>query len=68
MKKFIFAVYVAALVLMIPAIFVGYLYTNPTATDNTKNMSDVKKQPVQSASANEEPSYKPGLVFILRGV
>jgi hypothetical protein len=68
MKKFIFAAYVAATVLMVPAIFIGYLHTDSDNSDNVKNVSDVKKQPVQSASANQETSYKPGLVFILRGV
>jgi len=68
MKKFIFAAYVAALSLMVPAIFIGYLYTSPESTDNTKSVSDVKKQSVQSASTNQETSYKPGLVFVLRGV
>lgn len=68
MKKFIFAAYVAATVLMVPAIFIGYLYNDNGSTDNSKNVSDVKKLPVQSASANQDASYKPGLVFILRGV
>jgi hypothetical protein len=67
MKKFIFAIYTAALVLMIPAIFIGYLYSNSTTADSTKN-ANANQTKIQSASGNQETGYKPGLIFILKGV
>lgn len=67
MKKFIFAIYDAALVLMIPAIFIGYLYTNTTTSDNIKN-ADANQAKIQSVSSNQETGYKPGLIFVLKGI
>ena len=65
MKKFIFAIYDAALILMIPAIFIGYLYNNNTT--NTAE-SAVNQAKASSTLNNDESSFKPGLVFVLKGV
>ena len=65
MKKYIFAICDAALILMIPAIFIGYLY-NDNAT-NTKQ-PEVIEVKARSSNINDETSFKPGLVFILKGV
>ena len=67
MKKFIFATYAVALVLMIPAIFIGYLYSNTTTADSTKN-TNANQAKIQSASGNQETGYKPGLIFVLKRV
>jgi hypothetical protein len=67
MKKFIFAMCTTALILMIPAIFIGYLYSDNITTDSTKN-ADANQAKIQSASGNQETGYKPELIFILKGV
>ncbi len=68
MKKFIFAFYVAALVLMIPAIFIGYLYTDNNSVSNAKSASKMKGVLVQPVNTTQETSFKPGVVFTIKGV
>ena len=65
MKKYIFAICDAALILMIPAIFIGYLYNNNTTAAHEPEVDQVK---ARSSYTNDETSFKPGLVFILKGV
>lgn len=68
MKKFIFAAYVAALSLMVPAVFVGYLYNNDNNDSDAVNNTAVKESKVQNVHAARETSYKPGLIFMLKGM
>ena len=65
MKKFIFAIYVVALIVMIPAIFIGYLNNNHTTN---KNQPEVNQAKTRSSGNNDETSLKPGIQFVLKGV
>lgn len=65
MKKFIFAIYAVALILMIPAIFIGYLYNNTTTNTVEPKVNQAK---VSSKVNNDDSGFKPGLVFVLKGV
>lgn len=65
MKKYIFAICDAALILMIPAIFIGYLSNNNITAIHQPEVEQVK---AHSSYTNDETSFKPGLVFILKGV
>ncbi len=65
MKKFLSAIYAAALILMIPAIFIGYLYSNNTSNTEAPEVNQAKA----SSTVNiDESGFKPGLVFVLKGV
>ena len=65
MKKFIFAIYTAALIAMMPALFIGYLNHN----DAPKAIEPVVNQVNASSSVNkDETTFKPGSVFILKGI
>lgn len=68
MKKFLFAFYFAVLVLMIPAIFIGYLYNDSNSGSNGKSVSQMKGVKVQPVISTQETSFKPGLVFSIKGV
>ena len=65
MKKFIFAIYTAALIIMMPAIFIGYL-NHPDAAKATEPV--VKQVNSSSSTNNGETSFKPGSLFILKGM
>jgi uncharacterized membrane protein YjjB (DUF3815 family) len=64
MKKFIISVYFAALIVMFPAIFVGYLYN----TDTTSANQPTSTQPKTSASVSDDTAIKPGLLFVIKGI
>jgi hypothetical protein len=68
MKKLIFASYVTALSLMVPAVFVGYLYNNDNNEQGTGNATAVKDAKTQSTPAGKETSFKPGMIFMLKGM
>ena len=64
MKKFILSIYFAALIAMFPALFVGYLYNNYTQKTN----EPITKQAKMDVSGNDETSFKPGLLFVIKGI
>lgn len=65
MKKLIFAIYTTALIVMMPAIFIAYLNRNdaPKAT-----LPAINQENASSSVNNDETSFKPGLIFILKGI
>ncbi len=64
MKRFIKSIYFAALILMFPALFVGYLYTNNPTTTKQQNNSQIRT----NISANGETAFKPEILFIVKGI
>lgn len=64
MKTFIKSVYFGALILMFPALFVGYLYSNNSTNTNQQNNSQIKA----SISANSETAFKPEVLFVVKGL
>jgi hypothetical protein len=65
MKKFIFAIYTAALIAMIPAIFIGYLNHDDAQKATQPVVNQVN---VSSSVNNAETGFKPGSVIILKGI
>ena len=64
MKKFILSIYFAALIAMFPALFVGYLYNSNTPKTN----QPVTKQAKVELSGNDDSAFKPGLLFVIKGI
>jgi hypothetical protein len=65
MKKFIFAIYTVILIAIMPAIFIAYLNhagTPKTTEPVTNHVNAV------SPVANDETSFKPGSIIILKGI
>ena len=63
MKNLISALSTFLLVVFIPAIFIGYLIKN----DETKNVGSKNTVNIKNVNSNYETSFKPGLVFTLKG-
>jgi len=74
MKNLIISIYYGALILLIPALFIGYLYNSDTTNTNQQSTTKAKtnfsgKNEITSfKSGSEETSFKPGLIFVLRGI
>ena len=63
MKNLISAISTFILVVFIPAIFIGYLIKNDEKDQNDFNVKKSSKQ----LNTNYETSFKPGLVFTVKG-
>ena len=65
MKKLLSAISTFALVIMIPALFVAYLYNSGKIPAQQTNGTNTK---TETAKASQETSFKPGLMFIIKGI
>lgn len=63
MKNLISAISTFVLVVFIPAIFIGYLIKNDGQNEVGKNNKKNEKE----LNTNYETSFKPGLVFTVKG-
>lgn len=63
MKNLISAISTFILVVFIPAIFIGYLIKNDSNDQNDFNT----KKSSKAVNTNYETSFKPGLVFTVKG-
>lgn len=64
MKKLITAISTTFLIIMIPALFVAYLYNNVPANNNVQYD---KAKTIQKINYNDETSFKPDVYFTTKG-
>ena len=63
MKKTISAICTAALIIMIPALFIAYLYNN--GISNSRSVANKAK--TETLNAKQETGFRPGQMAFLKG-